>query len=95
MVTRTEELGSEDARATGTAKETKGKYEQQIVVDDGHTANLGGAELTHHQIVQHGNKIGDKTLEDDRERNGQGFAVKCPVANVSLKHGTASFSYLC
>ena len=79
------ELSGENA-CTGTGTEdTKVKYKDQTV-DDGDTTHGQCAHLAHHDVVQHGNKIGDAVLYDNGDGNPKNPAVKCFVADITIMH---------
>ena len=77
------ELGGENARAGAGTKDTQVEHEDQTV-DDGNAAHGYGADLAHHDVVEHGYEIGDAVLDDDGDGNPKTAAVERPVANVTI-----------
>ena len=62
------ELGGEDTRTGAGTEDTKVEYEDQTV-DNGNTAHRHGADLTHHDIVQHRNEVGNTHLNNNGNRH--------------------------
>ena len=58
------ELSSENAGTGAAAEDTQVEHEQQAV-DDGNTGHGQCAHLTHHDVVQQIDKIGNAVLNDD------------------------------
>ena len=54
--------------------------DKQQIVDDGNAAHGNGAHLAHHDVIQHGDKIGDAVLNDNGQHHRQHPAVKGFVA---------------
>ena len=71
---------------TGTgAEDTQVEHKNQTV-DNGNTAHGHGADLTYHDVVQHGHKIGDSRLNDDGHSNPKNAAIEGFVANITIFH---------
>ena len=68
FVTGAVELGGEDAGTGGGTENAKIKHENQIV-HDGNAAHGNGADLTHHDVIQHIYEIRDAVLNDHRDGN--------------------------
>ena len=79
------ELGGEDACAGAGPEDAQVEYENQTV-DDGHAAHGNGAHLTHHDVIQQRDEVGDAVLDDDGQCDGKHPAVKRPGADEFFEH---------
>ena len=50
------------------------------------TVMVEGAHLANHDVIQHGNKIGDAVLDDDGYSYPENTAVKGSVADITIFH---------
>ena len=85
FIAGTVELCSEDTRAGAGTEDAKVKYENQTV-DNGNAAHRHRTDLTHHNIVQHGNEVGNTRLNNNGNRYGKDPAVEGLVADITLEH---------
>ena len=75
-----------DTCAGCAAEHTQVENKQQVVVDNGNGADLGGAQLTDHHIIQQRHQIGDQILQDDGQRYHQHLFIKMPITDKPAFH---------
>ena len=76
-------LGGEDTRAGDCTEDAQVEHQNQTV-GDGDTAHGHGAHLADHDVVQHGDEIGNAVLDNNGHGDPQNMAVKRPVADVAV-----------
>jgi hypothetical protein len=85
MIPTAVKLGGKDTSAGTGAKNAQIEHKHELI-DDRNATHGNGANLPHHDIIQHGNKIGDGILNNDWDCHCHNPAIKRPVANVSFDH---------
>ena len=75
-------LGCIDPRSGKAAENAEVEHEHQLV-HDGHAGHLIRADLSHHDIVQHPDKIRDSVLNCNRHRDRQDMTVEAAAADIT------------
>ena len=74
-------LGGKNTRTGGSAENAEIKNKDDLV-DNGHAAHRKRANLTNHDVVKQGYKIGDSVLDDNGNGNLENPPVEGTVANI-------------
>ena len=74
-------LGGKNTRTGGSAENAEIKNKDDLV-DNGHAAHRKRANLTDHDVVKQGYKIGDSVLDDNGNGNLENPSVEGTVANI-------------
>ena len=85
MVIGAIKLGGKNTRTGAGAKNAEVINKNQTVYN-GNTAHLQAAHLSDHDVVQHGNEIGDAVLDDDRNGDQKESFIKCLVGRNLFQH---------
>ena len=84
MVMGAKELGGKNAR-TGAGTEDAQIVDEQQTVDDGNAAHLQASHLSDHDVVQHGDKVGNAVLNDDRNGDDKEALKQDMLVRAAMK----------
>ena len=85
MIPGAVELGGENTGAGTGTENAQVKHKHQLI-DDGNTAHRDGSHLANHDVIQHGDEVGDEVLNDDWNCNGEYAFVKRFITKILFTH---------
>ena len=85
LIVTSVELCRKNTRTGTGAKNAQAENKHQTV-DDGNAAHLQAAHLSDHDVIQHGNEIGNAVLDNNRNCNLEKTAIKLLISHQITKH---------